>query len=341
MITRDLNWGIGHHVRYLSKELVRLGFDVNMLTSDDGGLFANPNLRANMIAVMKKDALKNCDIIHVQGSPYGAFLINSGKPVITTVHTTGLTELRHKKSIDYVACLPFEFMTLRNSDALIAINDNIAEELKNFYKIKNKEITIIHNGFELDEVNPRKGKEHSTKIKLLSGGRLEKRKGFDILIKAMKIISELHNNVELKIFGEGPEHNRLIKLIQRLNISDKVTLTGFIQRDKLIELYRCSDIFVLGSLYEGDPITLIEAMSAGLAVLSSKIPSVKNLVIDGQTGLLFNAGDPHDLASKLSELINNDDLRKYLMLNTRKYANQKANWKQIALETIKVYKTML
>jgi len=341
MITRDLKWGIGHHTRALSKELLRLGLNVTIFTSNDGGLFTNPNLRVNAIPFLKKKTLKNCDLIHVQGSPYGAFLLNSEKPIVTTVHTTLLSELRFKKRIDYVVGVLFEFMTLQNSDALIAINDNIASELKKLYKVRNKTISIIPNGVDLNVFDAAKHKGQSEKIRILSGGRLEKRKGFDTLIKAMKIISEQYSNVELIIFGDGSERNRLIKQIEHLGLSNKVKLTGFLKRKELIKLYHSSDIFVCASFYEGNPLTLLDAMAAGLAIISSKIPSVRNLIIDKETGLLFDAGDSPDLASKLSELIGNTDLRRRLMLNARKHIEQRPNWEQVAKDTIKIYEQML
>ena len=127
-------------------------------------------------------------------------------------------------------------------------------------------------------------------IKIISLGNLRAIKGFDKLIRAFKIVSESHSNVQLCIFGEGQERANLEKLILNLNLKDKVQLKGY--TDNIYEVLADSDIYVLSSEQEGFPNSLSEALAVGLPVVSFQCHNgLKELVEDGKNGYLVEPGN--------------------------------------------------
>ena len=119
---------------------------------------------------------------------------------------------------------------------------------------------------------------------ILSVGRLEKEKGFERLIKAFANIN--NNDYVLIIVGEGVLKEDLLKLIIDLKLSERVILTGYIDRKKIWNFYRDADIFVLLSYSEGNPTVIREAMYMGVPVIGSNIKPIMEFInADGDRGL--------------------------------------------------------
>jgi glycosyltransferase involved in cell wall biosynthesis len=155
-------------------------------------------------------------------------------------------------------------------------------------------------------------------IKIISAGRLIEKKGFEYLIKAIKIVAEKHEAVELSIIGEGELHDKLHNLTSRLGLDDKVKFIGARSNEDCIEELGKSDIAVLPCVIaeNGDmdvcPLTLQEAMAMGIPVVSTGIGSIKELVENGSEGILVRERDEATLAEAILELIRDPELRKYM-----------------------------
>ncbi len=155
-------------------------------------------------------------------------------------------------------------------------------------------------------------------IKIISAGRLIEKKGFEYLIKAIKIVAEKHEAVELSIIGEGELHDKLHNLTSRLGLDDKVKFIGARSNEDCIEELGKSDIAVLPCVIaeNGDmdvcPLTLQEAMAMGIPVVSTEIGSIKELVENGSEGILVRERDEATLAEAILELIRDPELRKYM-----------------------------
>ena len=101
--------------------------------------------------------------------------------------------------------------------------------------------------------------------------------------------------------AKGPTAPTLEAEIDRLGIGDRVRLVG--ERRDVPELLAGADVFVLSSASEGMPVSVLEAMAAGLPVVASRVGGVPELVVDGETGLLVEPGDPDELAAALGRLL--------------------------------------
>lgn len=146
---------------------------------------------------------------------------------------------------------------------------------------------------------------------LVAVGRLVPMKGFDILLEAFAKIAERFNDWTLTIWGEGPERQSLEDLRDRFGLAKQVRMPGVTPRaGTWIET---ADAFVLSSRYEGWGLVLLEAMGAGLPVVSFACEwGPREMIEDGVDGLFARREDPEDLADKLALVLSNPDLRQRL-----------------------------
>jgi glycosyltransferase involved in cell wall biosynthesis len=143
------------------------------------------------------------------------------------------------------------------------------------------------------------------KPRLISVGRLKAPKDFVTLIQGLAELPE--GSFEALIVGDGPDRGAVEAEIRRLGLDGRVHLAG--QRHDVPALLARSDVFVLSSRSEGLPMSVLEAMAAGLPVVASSVGGLAELVVDGETGMLVPPGDPGSLAGALRRLIDDHELR--------------------------------
>jgi glycosyltransferase involved in cell wall biosynthesis len=186
---------------------------------------------------------------------------------------------------------------------------------------------VIHNGVPLDV--PRRG-AHSAPVTLLSVGRLRAPKDFATLVRAMAGLE-----ARLRIAGDGPDRPALEAEIDRLGLTN-VELLG--TRQDVPELLARSDVFVLASHSEGLPMSVLEAMAAGLPVVASAVGGVPELVVDGETGVLVPPGASAALASALSRLVADPGLRDRLGAAGRQRAEHEFSLERFEREHLELYR---
>lgn len=153
--------------------------------------------------------------------------------------------------------------------------------------------------------------------RLLIVGRLCKQKAHDVLFSAMALFPPELCEWWLSVVGRGQEEEPLRRLAEQLGIAARIQWHGQVENPDAF--YRCADLFVLPSLYEGMPNALLEAMSQGLPpIVSDASPGPLEVVKDGVTGLVVPVGDPQALANAIALLASQPDLRRRLGESARK-----------------------
>jgi glycosyltransferase involved in cell wall biosynthesis len=145
--------------------------------------------------------------------------------------------------------------------------------------------------------------------------RLVKEKGLEVLLHAGKIICANEANVYLMIVGDGPERERLQTMAHKLGISDRVRFTGF--QGVPQNFYPAFDVFVLPSLHEGTPMSLLEAMNAGIPCVASDVGGVSEVLDGGTCGHLISSGNAEALALGCEKILRDQPYRDSLVANGR------------------------
>lgn len=179
------------------------------------------------------------------------------------------------------------------------------EGARKFYSknIQKRSIVIhnpIKNNLPLRSTNPLK--------EIIAVGRLIPQKNYPLLIKAFKIISKVHTDYNLRIFGVGNEEKLLKKLVKDYGLESKVIFEGY--ASNVHEAIKNSEIYVMTSDFEGMPNSLMEAMGMGFPVVTTDCPSggPKELINNKVNGILIRVGDYIELANNLNMLIEHKEI---------------------------------
>ncbi len=189
-------------------------------------------------------------------------------------------------------------------DAHVAVGDTSARRMEDFYALGRGTVISIPNCVPDVEGEPKPPVPRTEGFVVIgSVGRLDAMKGHDLLIRA---IAQLQG-VRVVILGEGEQRATLLKLADQLGVGDRVQLPGWVDnpRTHLSEF----DIFAMPSRSEGFPLAVVEAMLAALPVVATRVGSVEEAVIDGETGLLVNKDDVDGLEKALRRLRDDPALR--------------------------------
>jgi glycosyltransferase involved in cell wall biosynthesis len=176
---------------------------------------------------------------------------------------------------------------------------------------------------------------------LLFCGRLngKQQKGVDILLKAMPLILKEHS-VTLNIIGDGPRLEQYKMLAGRLGIEGSVRFRGFIPHEHMPEEYSNADLFVFPSRRESFGLVLVEAMAAGLPMVSTRVGAIPEVVEDGKTGLLVPPGDPEKFAQAVISLLNDSELMKKMGLAGKQKVREKFTWEKVAQNVVRFYQEL-
>lgn len=207
---------------------------------------------------------------------------------------------------------------LASADKIVAVSAYLANLAKHTFP--NLNIDIIPNAVR--QVSKKAGhKKISSKVKILTVGRLNPLKKLDSLINSIKLIKS-KKDFELVIVGDGPERKKLENEVKKLSLEKKVKFIGWIKREKIEKLYQESDIFVLPSIEEAMSNVLLEAISFGHPIVAINIPSSREIVKDNLNGFLIPQNHITKMAEKISKLINDPVLRKNFGLISLKIAKK-------------------
>lgn len=236
------------------------------------------------------------------------------------LHLHGLPDKRRR----------IESEAIKKPEKIIAVSKYVADGWKELYGIT-KKIGIVHNGISKNKKLPTKKKTND----FLYFGRLIKIKGVEYLIKAFNILAKKNKNYSLKIVGDGPEKETLVKLVKNLNLDKQVIFLGKLTDLKLKEEIRKSKISIFPSYArEGVMTTVLEAINEGSVVISSDACSNKEF-LDNTNSIFFHSKDFEGLSKKM-KIINNN--KKINLLRKKAFLDLgKLDWKKQAKQIFKIY----
>jgi len=202
-----------------------------------------------------------------------------------------------KKSLRHV----LERIAARRFGNVVCVSDALRTHVAEEIGIREADTRTIANGIAVAEPPLRAAPNAPGVARLTTVGRLAAVKNVPLLLRAFAPLAARWPGVSLRIVGDGPERAALEALAASLGISGSVEFTGV--RSDIDRLLQDADVFVLASLSEGVPMSILEAMRAGLPVVATRVGGVPTTVADGVTGLLVESGDEAGLTRALAELI--------------------------------------
>lgn len=194
-------------------------------------------------------------------------------------------------------------------DVLRCVSKAAAQDFVEQWRVPGNKVRTIYPAFDLDRI---KGRSHGVQANnvvpvICSVGRLTSQKDFSLLIRAFAHVRGQCKAV-LKIAGAGPEKAALESLVQQLGLQEDVKLLGFVEYAE--EVIASSDVFVMTSIWEGFPATLVESMVLGTAVVSVNCESgPAELIEQGVTGLLVDSRDPAAIGEAILQMIKHPQAR--------------------------------
>lgn len=205
------------------------------------------------------------------------------------------------------------------SDRVVTVCMETSEALRRHGLLRDKTV-VIYNGIDTELFDFHPLREWEGKIHIGIVARLVDRKGHKDLFRAAKQLSSRYDLV-VHIIGDGPARQSLEALAYKLSLADRIVFWG--DRDDVPERLRGLHLFVLPSYYEGFPLTILEAMSAGVPVVASNVNGIPEVISHGHNGLLVRPGDPLSLSKAMAELIESAQRRNKLIVQARRTIEQR------------------
>ncbi len=223
---------------------------------------------------------------------------------------------------------------------VIAVGEMVKKNLTEYFEIPKEQVCVIHNA-----VKPFDGKivpvemlykEHAKGNVLIGNiGRLSEQKGMTYFIEAAEITTRTHPEARFIIVGDGEEREQLHAQIEKKKLQNKILFLGY--RNDIQNVMSQLDFVVLSSLWEGLPLTPIEAYSVGKTVIGTAVDGTPEIIRDGVDGYLVEPRNPMQLAEKMNELIENPEMRESMGIQAMKRYQDEFSFEKLSERYIAFY----
>lgn len=356
-----LGGGAGHVTKAINEKLVEKGFAVDLITMHFKGLpvqetingvqiFRTKALRkkeetcetlemASFVAsaipfALKLTKQKKYDLIHCHFAiPTGpvAYWVSRIRNLdyILTCHGSDIPGYNPDRfKLEHACTKPFLKMIMKRAKTTVALSEYLKTLIKENVA-PNLPVAVIPNGIDTGLFSV----DHQRKNRILMSGRFLQRKGFQFVLNALKDLSL--SDWEIHLAGDGPYRKTLEDLAAQSN--NKIIFHGWLNRDsaELKELYEHSKIFIMPSDVENAPIALLEAMSAGLAVITTNTTGCYETA--GASALLVDPHDEKAIRNATLNLMHDENLIKEFSAKARQRVTDYFQWDRIIDQYIRLY----
>jgi glycosyltransferase involved in cell wall biosynthesis len=248
-------------------------------------------------------AARDADLVHAHWLPVAAIALWTRRPVVVTLHGTDV-ELARRARV-------FARAIVKRVQVVIAVSNELADEAR---RLRARDVRVIANGVEI----PEEIGEEAYPAEILFAGRLSPEKGVLDLVEAAR-------GMRLVVAGDGP---------LRPGVPGAL---GWLSREELAERYSRAAVVACPSRREGFGVACAEAMAHARAVVATDVGGLRDLVVDGETGLVVSAGNIQALKTALERLLADRPLRKRLGAAARARVTELCSWATVTDATLRVY----
>jgi glycogen(starch) synthase len=271
----------------------------------------------------------------IAGLPYVLYLLGGDVPGFLP-NETGWQH-RALKALSHAVWKNASF-TVANSDGLLGLARRAFPDVP---------LRVITNGVDtaafcpMDMVENCSGRDPSG-LHLLFVGRFAPQKGLLVLLQAIDRLCSTGNSgsIKLTIVGDGPEKMEYEAFVATRGLQKHLRFLGWVPLQKLCGIYNQADIFILPSIAEGMPSVVLQALSCGRPVISTKVYGSENLIIDGYNGYIVSPNDPVSLAECIRRFMGNRELLETMKRNARESVVS-YDWTHKAAEFMELYRQMV
>ena len=368
-----LGGGAGRASYYIAKELVKMGDEVDVLTTSDGKLpvfevvdgvnvhriygkrrsVLDNNVIITMTSFLTAGTLKvirmlkrnQYHVIHcfftIPAGLVGILVKQMYRiPVIVSLRGSDVPFYNPDEfRLQILALQPLIRFIWKQSNRVVALSEGLRETARK--TLYDYDYGVIHNGIDTDVFKPIESfhSNDNNTVKLITVSRLVERKGIQYLLHALAELRAegVDYQFKLLVVGDGNYRAALEDLTKNLKLEDVISFYGFCPNEKLPELYSSSDIFVLPSLTESFGQVFGEAMACGLPIIGTTVGGIPEVVIDSENGILVQPRDVSALKQALYKLIKNPEIRaKMKQRNVRRIKDQ-FDWRVTAKQYREIY----
>ena len=235
--------------------------------------------------------------------------------------------------------LPMQKRVAPRLDHIICVSQPSKEDVITEFKVEDNKITVIPNGIDIETFKPYSTKRTLNFNIITTASADIPLKGLRHLILALPRVIKKFPQTTLTVIGKSPEKSKLNKLIDDLNLEDKITFKSGISEEEIVETYHDSDIAVIPSLYEGFGFGAGEAMACGVALVSTDSGGLKQVI--GDAALKISPGSVVEIENSILKLFNEDETRKELALKGRARMEELFDWKIAATSYVEEFKNII
>lgn len=357
--------GVENYVYYLSKELVGLGHEIDVICANEpkteeivniNGInvkrlpylfkVANTNVTWKLPFILTRE---DFDIMHTHiptpwSADWSAMIAKSkNKPLVLSYYNDIIGE-GLANNIARLYNSTFLKLLLKSADKIIIIQEDYVKTSPYLKDYKDK-IEVIPCGVDVNKFKCMEMGETENKLFFLSIlDEFHRYKGLDYLLKALKIVKKEIPDIKLIIGGKGKLLNYYKNMAESLGLNDNVEFHGFIPDEKIVEYYNKCNIFILPSIssaQEGFGIVALEAMACKTPVISTEIVGVAADLKNRNAGIITSPKNSEKLADAIIEVLTDESLQKRMGDNARKLVEEKYTWSKVAEMTEEIYKELI
>jgi glycosyltransferase involved in cell wall biosynthesis len=255
---------------------------------------------------------------------------------------------RHQPDYPRRKRMLFNRLFLERRDRVVAVGEAVRRALITNEGLPAERVAVIYNGIDLtryEGVGPERAAVRleigvdANAFLLIQVARLDYLKDHATAVRTLERVVRQRPEARLVLVGDGPERQKIAQLVDELGLGGHVRFLG--QRGDVPRLLRAAEVFLLTSISEGIPLTIIEALAAGLPVVATRVGGMTEIVEEGQTALLAPAGDGAALAEHVLRLAAQPALRAALAERGRAVAVAKFSEPQMHAGYVRLYQEMM
>ena len=273
--------------------------------------------------------------VHVLRYVLPQLLLRKPRAVVHTVHNIAEQEVEPRAQW-------LQGVAFRSGVIPVSVAQEVASSLERRYRVSNSEVIpncIPVRRYQLSkEVRERWRRNagiDSTDTVFTCVALFREQKNHRRLLRVFKAGPGSHSSAKLLLVGAGPTEESIRQLAEHYGLGDRVRFLGL--RDDIPEVLRASDVFVLSSDYEGNPLAVMEAMAAGLPVVSTRVGGVPELVAHGKDGLLVDSANEMEFKEALQLLLDRPEVRINMGLSAARHAEEKFDLYSMVLAYERLY----